>query len=227
MHASKAFSNVDGASDPLALAAAMRNLSGLAWFQAVKRHMIDQLRVEPGHAVLDVGCGVGQDVLALAQLVGPTGRVVGVDSSGTMIDQARVGLSGGGAGLPVEFLVADAHTLPFADATFDRCHSERVLQHVADPQRVVTEMARVLRSGGRIALFDADWEMLVIDSPDRDLTRALLRHSCDDISAHPWVGRQLRRLVSLAGFVDIVSEPLTRVETDYALAGPQLRAMVE
>jgi hypothetical protein len=75
------FSDVDNANNPLELVAAMRTLSGHAWFQAVKRHAFEVLQVQPGNVVMDVGCGVGQDVLALGRLVGPTGRVVGMGCS--------------------------------------------------------------------------------------------------------------------------------------------------
>src|SRR5690348_14807223 len=116
----RSFSQVDQAGDPAALANLLRHTSGRAWFQAVQQHMFALLQVQPGNAVLDVGCGVGQDVLTLAQLVGPTGRAVGVDNSTTMIEQAHAAAAVEPSNLPVEFLVADAHTLPFADATFER-----------------------------------------------------------------------------------------------------------
>lgn len=230
MHGSepfRSFSQVDQARDPLALANVLRHASGRAWFRALQQHMFALLQVQPGNAVLDIGCGIGQDVLALARLVGPAGRAVGVDSSVMMIEQARAAAAVESPELPVEFLVADALALPFADATFDRCHCERVLQHVADQQRALVEMRRALRPGGRIVLMDADWETVIIDSPDRDMTRAIVRHHADHGVANPWAGRQLRRLAASAGFVDIVAEPMTSAITDFEDATALTRPLAE
>ncbi|HEX6817052.1 MAG TPA: methyltransferase domain-containing protein [Ktedonobacterales bacterium] len=226
----RSYTNVDESANPTALADLLRTQSGFALVKAAKQIVFDALEVQPGNTVLDVGSGVGQDVLTLARMVGPTGRVVGVDKSATMIEEARKSVAGDAANLPVEFLVADAETtLPFADATFDRCHSERVLQHVSDGQRVVAEMARVLRPGGHIALIDADHASLIIDSPDRELTRTLVHHSASKV-ANGWAGRGLRRMVVTAGFVDVTCQPLSAVATasDYEVERDiYLRPMIE
>ena len=85
--------------------------------QAYKKHTYTLLEVQPGDAILDVGCGTGDDVHVLAEMVGPTGRVVGVDCSETMIAAA---LQRQKPDLPVEFLVNNAHCLNFANNTFDQ-----------------------------------------------------------------------------------------------------------
>jgi ubiquinone/menaquinone biosynthesis C-methylase UbiE len=56
---------------------------------AYKRHMLDALSIEPGHTVLDVGCGPGTDLAALASAAGPSGTVIGVDHDAAMADEAR------------------------------------------------------------------------------------------------------------------------------------------
>ncbi len=88
---------------------------------------------------MDLGCGPGDDGRILAQMVGSTGRVVGVDSSGAIITEARKGAEG--LTLPVEYIVGDAHRLDFAGSTFDGCRAERVFQHVENPRQVLREMA--------------------------------------------------------------------------------------
>jgi SAM-dependent methyltransferase len=85
-----AFRNVDEAADPQALIAyldAVAKDGGLG--ATFKQRGIAELRLQPGMAVLDAGCGTGQDVLAFAAAVGPVGRAVGVDGSATMIAEAR------------------------------------------------------------------------------------------------------------------------------------------
>jgi SAM-dependent methyltransferase len=160
--------------------------------------------------VLDVGCGLGQDAAAIARRVVPGGRVVGIDSSQAMIEQARdrhraiEGLS---------FEVADAVSLPFADASFDACRIDRVLQHIEQPVPVVRELARVLRPGGGLVAYDNDWETLTVDDPDRALTRTILNAWCDRFPSG-WIGRQLVPLFLDAGLGDVEALPRTLVLRD-------------
>jgi ubiquinone/menaquinone biosynthesis C-methylase UbiE len=194
------FDNVDASSNPGAFVRWLEYSTGMAYFKAVKPWTYQALELPAGASVLDVGCGLGQDVQALARLVGPGGRAVGVDSSVTMIAEARQRAEG--SGLPVEFVAGQAERLEFPDGSFDGCRAERVLQHVEQPGHVVAEMARVLRPGGRMVVLEPDWEMLFIDSPDQMVTRAVVKWSCDSHKSG-WIGRQLRRLLLDAGLTDV------------------------
>src|SRR5947209_7552047 len=90
----------------------------------------------------------------IAALVAPQGKVIGVDYSAEMIDEARARIAD--TQLPVEFVRGDAVALDFADASFDRCRCDRVLIHVTDPGTAVREMARVTRPGGLVVVSDID-----------------------------------------------------------------------
>lgn len=185
----------------------------LPFLQLIEQQIVDRLQVRTGGRYLDVGCGTGDDVRGLAPLVGPTGEVMGIDSSEAMVDEARRRAEG--TGLPVAFEQADAHHLPFADGTFDGCRVERVLQHLADPQQALLEMARVTRSGGRVVASEPDWGMFAVDADDRAVTRAVLDHFCGRVR-NGWMGRQLPRLFLGAGLADVRVEPRTSTQTDYA-----------
>ncbi len=119
-----------------------------------KSWSVDVLVLEPGMRALDVGCGTGEDVVAMADLAQPEGRAVGIDVSATMIEEAR---RRHGHRRDVSFQTAEACRLPFETATFDACRSERTLQPVDNPDPAVAEMARVLRPGSRVALLEPDW----------------------------------------------------------------------
>src|SRR5262249_56634022 len=119
--------------------------------------------------IRDVGGGTGEAARAWAVRVGPAGRLVAVDNSATMVAEARA--RDRGAGRSVAYQVADAHVLPFADNAFDRCRAERIFSHLEDPARVAAELFRVTRPGGRVVVSAADQETLVVDGPDRALTR--------------------------------------------------------
>jgi arsenite methyltransferase len=109
--------------------------------------------MRPGESVLDLGCGAGFDAFVAAQLVGPGGRVVGVDLSPEMLAVARAALAE--AGFPqVEFRKASIETLPLPDASFDVALSNGVLNLVPDKPAALGEIFRVLRPGGRLQACD-------------------------------------------------------------------------
>jgi SAM-dependent methyltransferase len=86
---------------------------------------------------------------------------------------------------------------------FDGARVERTLQHVEDPVRVLGEMVRVLRPGGIIVAAEPDWGTLVIDSGEREGTRALVREISDNQIRNGWIGRQLPGNFVLLGLESI------------------------
>ena len=110
-------------------------------------------RVEPGSVVLDLGCGAGTDLLIAAQMTGPSGRVIGVDMTASMLDRARASaIEMGIDHLELhESLIED---LPLDDASVDVVVSNGVIDLVPDKDAVLGEIDRVLRPGGRVQLAD-------------------------------------------------------------------------
>jgi ubiquinone/menaquinone biosynthesis C-methylase UbiE len=195
------FDQVDQTVNPAFFTQFMDKSHTLQSASIYRQRMFDLLDVRSGATLLDVGCGAGNDVQDLAKLVGPSGRIVGIDSSATMIQQARTRTAE--AHLPVEFLQGDAYRLPFEENTFDGCQSSRVLKHLDEPDRVLGEMLRVARPGARIVVAEADFDLIIVDIPDRALARRMIHLACDRVR-HGWMGRQLPGLFSEAGLIDIV-----------------------
>jgi ubiquinone/menaquinone biosynthesis C-methylase UbiE len=188
------FDNVDGSR---ARTGFSEYLSRMAVEAADMKHYLhDLLDPVPGDNVLDVGCGTGVDVLALAERVAPDGRVAGIDNSSHLIETARA--ESHGAGDRVEFRVADVHDLPFGDSAFTATRAERVMMHVADPDRALGEMVRVTKPGGRVLVADPDHGMWALDSRNIQLTRRILTWWFDAIS-NPWAARQMRARFAAAG----------------------------
>lgn len=106
-----------------------------------------------GQAVLDVGCGCGVDTLVAAQLVGETGRAMGVEMSTDMLATARLNAKAAGA-RNVDFVEGSAEKLPFEDASVDLLISSGVYNLVIDKQAALAEAFRVLRPGGRVQIAD-------------------------------------------------------------------------
>jgi ubiquinone/menaquinone biosynthesis C-methylase UbiE len=198
------FSTVDDTDAPSQLIAFLEVAKAAPKMRAAKEEMLEWLQPEQASNALDVGCGYGADVIALAERMGPDGRAVGVDSSETMISEARRRNAGSHRG--VSFEVADAHALPFENDTFDVCRIETVLQHLAEPGRAIAEMVRVTRAGGRVAAFEFDQATVFMDHPDVELAE-MIRAALTNALAQGTVGRQVHRLFVDAGLADVRAAP--------------------
>lgn len=110
-------------------------------------------RAEEGETVLDLGCGAGTDLLVAAQMVGPTGRAIGIDMTTSMLE--RAGDSAREMGLDnVELHEGLIEALPLEDASVDLVISNGVIDLVPDKDAAFDEIDRVLRPGGRLQLAD-------------------------------------------------------------------------
>ena len=112
------------------------------------RRAIAALAPRAGNCVLDVGCGAGQSVLQLADIVGPEGRVTGVDIAPTMLAVARRRALGRGQ---VDFIEGDAQKLALPDHTFDGIYSRFGVMAFADPVAAFANLWRMMRPSGRLA----------------------------------------------------------------------------
>jgi SAM-dependent methyltransferase len=110
-------------------------------------------RVEPGAVVLDLGCGAGTDLLIAAQMTGPTGRVIGVDMTTSMLDRCRASARAMGID-HLELHESLIEALPLDDRSVDIVISNGVIDLVPDKDAVFDEIDRVLRPGGRLQLAD-------------------------------------------------------------------------
>ncbi|MGC4814379.1 methyltransferase domain-containing protein [Micromonospora sp. DT228] len=154
------------------------------------------LDLSPGHAVVDIGCGPGTDLGRLADAVGETGTVIGVDREPRMVAEARRRF----ADRPtVEVRAGDVHHLPLAATSVDRARTDRVLQHVDDPAAAITQVRRVLRPGGVFGMAEPDWDSLVVAEEDVEASRRFSRFVAGRVR-NPTVGREVARLSTVAGF---------------------------
>jgi SAM-dependent methyltransferase len=108
------------------------------------------LGLVPGDGVLDIACGTGNFTRDFARTVGPTGLVVGLDVSTTMLSRA---IDDTGGMEQVAYVRGDAQSLPFRDQSFDAVCCFAALHLFADPMKALDSIARVLTPGGRVAIF--------------------------------------------------------------------------
>ena len=129
--------------------------------------------VNPGETVIDVGSGSGFDSLIAASLVGPEGRLIGIDMTAEMLIKARAGAEKMGAA-NVEFREGFAESLPLPKESADVVISNGVLNLTPDKIKTLTEWARILKPGGRLYVGDIS------------VARSIPPEALDDISL--WTG---------------------------------------
>ncbi len=207
------FADVDRSADPAAFVRYLDGTNAVDVARDYKQLTFALLEVQDGDRVLDLGCGTGEDVQALAAM---GAHAVGVDSSEAMIAEAAER-----ATLPARYVLGNAYDLPFEEASFDACRADRVFQHLDDPQRALAELVRVCRDGGRIAVSEPDWGTVAVDASDRAVTRRLAEYFCDGLR-NGWAGRRLRRLLKRCGVQDVAVTPVPVVLTNLAVADQML-----
>lgn len=162
----------------------------------------DAIAAAAGERILDVGCGPGFYVAELLERVGPDGRVSGIDTSAPMLSIAARRVEGHEN---VELLDAPATALPFDSGSFDGAISVQVLEYVDDVGLALAELHRVLRPGGRLVVWDVDWETVSMHSADSQRMRCVL-DAWDRHLVHRSLPATLAPSLREAGFADISLE---------------------
>jgi ubiquinone/menaquinone biosynthesis C-methylase UbiE len=197
----KIFEDVDDSDMLRSYLEILDKFDALPGIQALKKAAIERCGIQAGMSILDDGCGAGLETVRLARLVGPTGKVIGLDASQAFIAEAR--RRADGLGLPIEYSKGDAHRLPFQDDSFDVSRAERLFLYLRDPVKALAELVRVTKSRGVIYLIEPDFETVTINVGDRDLVRKILHFDCDHDTRNGWIGRELPSLFKASGLTDV------------------------
>ncbi|MDX6577151.1 MAG: hypothetical protein QOE96_3104 [Blastocatellia bacterium] len=169
----------------------IKHLDTVARYTAdYRQHLYNLMEVTEGDAVLDLGCGPGTSATLVGRLVGPEGRLVAVDKDSAVLAVARQRAEEAALTERLACVVSDGTALPFVGDSFDVCYSENVFMHLEDPERVLAELLRVTRPGGRILIRDIDHATLSIGLPEAELERKVA--ACWAAKhANPYAGRKL------------------------------------
>jgi SAM-dependent methyltransferase len=190
---SSGWQDVDHAANPDTFVSYLDR--GAAHLRDARLETARALEVTAGCSVLDVGSGAGEFLIELAGSVENL-RAVGIDASMTMVETATSRAEA--VGVAVQFVSGDAEHLDFPDASFDRVNCSRVLMHLSEPRSAFMEMSRVLAPGGRLAVYEPDFDALMIDSDDLE-TATAVRTALTTGLRSPDIGRRLRRYAVDAG----------------------------
>jgi demethylmenaquinone methyltransferase/2-methoxy-6-polyprenyl-1,4-benzoquinol methylase len=132
----------------------MNDLMSAGIHRVWKRFTIELSGVRKGHSVLDIAGGTGDLAARFADIVGPAGRVVLADINDSMLKVGRDKLLDHGRSDNLEFVQADAQSLPFPDASFDCVTIAFGLRNVTDKDAALRSMLRVLKPGGRLLVLE-------------------------------------------------------------------------
>lgn len=172
----------------------------------------------PGETVLDLGAGAGFDCFLAAERVGPSGRVIGVDMTPEMVERARANAAKGGFA-NVEFRLGEIEALPVPDASVDVVISNCVLNLSGDRPRVLAEMMRVLKPGGRVMISDL---VSVREVPDFIAASKESLVGCLPVR----VAEYEADLVA-AGFVEVSVAPGRPYPAKHILGDPRVQAVIQ
>lgn len=172
---------------------------------------LEGLALRSGEQVMDAGCGTGFLVQELAMVVGQHGRVVGIDNSLDMLEIATKRCKGLAQ---VELRQGRVEELPGQEESFDAVACVQVLMYVSEVSRALSEMHRVLKRGGRIAVLETDWRGVVLNSSDEAFSRRMFA-AWDDAVPSPNLPVQLGSLLRTGGFTAIRVDAIPILNTSY------------
>ena len=191
--------------------ASLNNSYGAPEVVNQRRVTLEALSVASGQNVLDVGCGSGFLTYELANLVGDKGKVVAIDKSDAMIEATLKRC----AGLDqVSAQTADIGALPFGDNQFDAVTCTQVLLYVENVTKAISELTRVTRTGGRVAILETDWRGAIMHSNHPEISDAIFA-AWDRSVPSPNLPGRLSSLMSDAGLGIIHKEAIPLLNTEF------------
>ncbi len=184
------------------------------FFHTATRHLFEDAGITTGMKVLDIGCGPGDVTLLAADLVGPTGHVVGVDMNPAIVATARARAQAAGM-TQVSFIAGDIRNVDFEDS-FDAVVGRFVLMYSADPVASLRTALRAVRAEGIAAFYEANMGAEVASHPISAMHQ-LLGRWCSETFARGGVemamGTKLHQVFLAAGL------PSPRLTMDTIIGG--------
>ena len=163
---------------------------------AMRERYFSWIGIQPDAQVLEGGCGPGPVTRHLSKIA-KAGEVVGIDPSPRFIERARERATGIAN---LKFEEGDARSLRFDDESFDVVVFHTCLCHVPEAEKAIAEAFRVLRPGGKLAIFDGDYATTTFAIGDHDPLEPCADAVISALVHDRWLMRRLPRLVKEAGF---------------------------
>jgi ubiquinone/menaquinone biosynthesis C-methylase UbiE len=188
-----------------------------------RERTLEVIDPQHGDTIVDIGCGPGLLAHEMAAAVSNAGRIVGVDSSSPMLELARNRCA---QFSNVEFVECKATDLAVDDASADVVTCIQVLLYVADVEKALQEMHRVLKPGGRAIIMETDWRSTVLHSHDEVLTEKIIE-AWDKAVPSPRLPARLFTLLRRTGFTSAQVEAIPIQSTDCTPDGFSMAMMAQ
>ena len=172
---------------------------------------LQAMALRAGERVLDAGCGTGLLLQGMVSAVGETGQIVGIDFSNDMLDVARERFASNSS---VTLQQGSVTELPLDSESFDAASCTQTLLYVDDVEKAISELYRVLKPGGRVAVLETDWRGLVLNSED-DAVSSRVIDAWDKGVASPNLPVKLIPMLQKQGFTAIGAQAIPLVNTSY------------
>lgn len=196
MRVAEVFDRVSGSYDAV----------GVDFFRPIADGLVAELAPRPGERALDVGCGRGAVLFPLADAVGPTGSVVGVDLAPGMVERTRADVAAAGLATPVAVLLGDAEAPDLPGPPFDLVASSLVLFFLTDPLAALVAWHEVLVPGGRVGVstfgpFNDEW--FAVEAPLRQHLPPGARDPRTNTGGPFSSDAAMEELLTIAGFAEL------------------------
>ena len=173
--------------------------------------VLDSLGAKPGERILEIGCGAGALLPAVASAVGSSGRVVGIDISGEQIAAARRRCANQ---TNIETAVLDVRRLPYAADSFDAFVAIQVIEYLDEPLQALTALRRVVTTRARAVILATNWDAVFWNTMADDLTRKV-QLAWRQHAPFPNLPANLRPVLRQAGFEVVQQVPVTIINQSY------------
>ena len=188
--------------------------------------ILKDINYQTGESLLEIGCGAGA-VLGILGQTFPGLKLAGIDLEDKQIEYAQNHLNNLNLNY-VDLRLGDANTLPWQDNQFDHIYAIWFIEHLSDPQRVLSEAKRVLKPGGTITVTETDYRTILV-SPESFDYRYLVDSLCElllQAKGNPYIGQSLGTLLSHSGFNQVNNQPVS-FHYAYSLNSQELKGFID
>lgn len=212
------FYSLDDSEDADFLIKSMYRMHDLPAIQEIKDRAINLLKLQKGDSAIEVGSGLGLDCEAIGEIVGNEGKVVGIDASRLMQEEARRRTQ---QKPNIQYHIGDAANLNFPDDTFAASYADRLLVSQLQVNKVIDELIRVVKPGGKICATDIDVGSAVL-FPYREKLTPILKERLQEIISNPFIGREIHHIFKQHGLTDIAVYPEAYVVRSFELVNTMI-----